>query len=465
MKEECGVFGIFNHPEASRLATLGLHALQHRGQEAAGIASWGSHGFCRRVGLGLVSSVFDRRKLSALSGHLAIGHVRYATAGRGGVRNAQPLVAQSFWGKMALAHNGNLTNSGELKRRLQRRGVRFTSSSDTEVILRALSLERGDLSGALRRVLAAVRGAYSLVVATPQALMAVRDPKGFRPLCLGSYGESYLVASETCAFDLIGAQYLRDVAPGEILRLDSGGLSSSYLEEAVRRSFCVFELVYFAKPSSRAGEASVYQVRRQMGRELAREAPVRADRVIPVPDSAVVHAEGFAEESGIPFAMALIRSHYVGRTFIEPRQSIRDFGAKLKYAVVREAVCARRVVLVDDSIVRGTTCRKLVRLIYDAGAREVHLRIGSPPITHPCFYGIDTPTQKELVASRLSVEEIRKFLGVESLAFLSVEGMLRATGKTPEDFCTACFTGQYREDGERIRSQLDASRSAKLCAS
>lgn len=442
--EACGVFGMTNNRDAARLAYLGLQKLQHRGQESAGIVSTDGRKFFSHLGMGLVSDVFKRSDLDALLGLTAIGHVRYATAGSSTLANAQPIVVTTARGPLAIGHNGNLTNAQTLKSRLEHQGAIFQTTSDTEVVLHLIARSaRRTLEEALRESFQQVQGAYSIVMLTPRTLYAVRDPWGVRPLHLGRLNGSWVVASETCAFDIVGARFVREVKPGEILAIDRRGPRTVGTIPGKALAHCVFELVYFSRPDSQIYGTSVYQARREMGRQLAREAPVKADIVVAVPDSASVAAIGYAEALGLPLEIGLLRSHYVGRTFIEPRQSIRDFGAKMKYAVVPEVVRGQRVVLVDDSIVRGTTSRKLVRMVREAGAREIHMRISSPPIVGPCFYGIDTPKRRELVASRWSVERIRDFLGVKSLVYLSLEGMLKATGKKPSSFCTACFTNRY----------------------
>lgn len=452
MREECGVCGVFNHPEAARIVYLALYALQHRGQEAAGIVSYNGAGLHAQLGMGLVADVFDKASLDSLTGSHAIGHVRYSTAGGSTLQNCQPIVANTGNGRIAVAHNGNLTNAIELRRNLEEQGSIFQTNSDTEVVLHlfAKSKEPGfvkPLLDGLRKL----RGAYSFVFITKKGILAARDPYGVRPLCLGRIGKSWVVASETSAFDLIGARYIRDVYPGELVDITDKGLRSFTISKVKDKAMCVFEYVYFSRPDSRVFGNNVYEIRREMGRQLAREAPPPpgTDMVIPVPDSATVAAMGYAEQSGIRFDTGLIRSHYVGRTFIEPRQAIRDFGAKIKYNAVAETLRNKKIILVDDSIVRGTTSRKLVRMLKRVGAREVHMRISSPPIISPCFYGIDTPTKKELIASKYPIDQIRTFLGVDSLAYLSEEGMLKATRMKTTDFCTACFSGKYPIDLEK----------------
>jgi amidophosphoribosyltransferase len=450
----CGVFGIFNHPEAANLAYLGVHALQHRGQESAGVVT-NDRGMLHAVRqMGLVADVFDGDRLAQLPGHIAVGHVRYATSGGSLPKNVQPLTVEYRHGSVALAHNGDLVNAEQIREELEADGSIFHTNSDTEVVLQlmARSNER-DWVDNLFSALTRVRGAFSMVMTAGERLVAARDPHGFRPLILGRvrgeqshphYGKSaWVIASETCAFDLIDAEKVRDIAPGEVLVIDGDGLHSTRLKPQPRR-FCVFEHVYFARPDSVLDDVSVYDARVAMGRALAREHPAEADVVIPVPDSGVVAALGYAKQAGLPFEMGLIRNHYVGRTFIEPKDSIRHFGVKLKLNAVPQLLRGRRVVVVDDSIVRGTTSRKIVKMIRAAGAAEVHVRISSPPVTGPCHYGIDTPTRAELIASTYDVEETARFIEADSLGYLSAEGLLGSVGESGEEnFCSACFTGRY----------------------
>ncbi|MFO7561255.1 MAG: amidophosphoribosyltransferase [Enhygromyxa sp.] len=464
----CGVFGIFNHAEAANLAYLGLHSLQHRGQESAGVVS-NERGTLHAVRqMGHVADIFDERRLALLPGRIAVGHVRYTTAGGSLPKNIQPLTVEYRHGSVAVAHNGNLVNADQLRSSLEAEGSIFHTNSDTEVVLQlmARSSER-DWVDNLYAALERVRGAYSMVFTSGEQLVAARDPHGFRPLILGRvrgdqshphYGKtSWVVASETCAFDLIDAEKVRDIEPGEILVIDGDGLHSSRLKPQPRR-FCVFEHVYFARPDSVLDDVSVYEARVAMGRALAREQPADADVVIPVPDSGVVAALGYAKEAGLPFEMGLIRNHYVGRTFIEPKDSIRHFGVKLKLNAVPQLLEGKRVVVVDDSIVRGTTSRKIVKMIRAAGAAEVHVRISSPPVNGPCHYGIDTPTRAELIASSYSIEETARFIEADSLGYLSAEGLLAAVGESGDDdrYCSACFTGRYPVPLERsaARRQL-----------
>jgi amidophosphoribosyltransferase len=443
--DECGLFGVWNHREAANVTYLGLYALQHRGQESAGIAATEGTTLHTEKAMGWVADVFSTERLRRLPGHRAIGHVRYSTAGTSRLRNAQPITANTARGPIAIAHNGNLTNADTLRREMERTGAIFQSSSDTEVILHLLArAPAGPLEEQLPYALAQVTGAYSLLILTPDTMYAVRDPYGFRPLTLGRLDDAWVVASETCALDLIEARAERDVQPGEIVIVSDDGIRSVRAFPPAERLQCVFEYVYFARPDSVLWGRNVHTVRKALGRELAREYPVEADIVVPVPDSGTSAALGFSEQSGIRYEMGLIRNHYVGRTFIEPQQGIRHFGVKVKLNPMREMLEGRRVLVVDDSIVRGTTSRKIVRMIRGAGASEVHMRISSPPIQWPCYYGIDTPTRKELIGASHSVEEIRRYLGADSLGYLSLEGMLKATGSDPAHFCHACFTGQYK---------------------
>ncbi len=455
--DECGIFGAWNYPEAANLAYLGLYALQHRGQESAGIAATDGQSLHVERAMGWVADVFSRERLRRLPGHCAIGHVRYSTAGTSTLKNAQPIMANTALGPVAIAHNGNLVNAEALRAELEKDGAVFQSNSDTEVILHLLARSEGaSLEEQLPKALNRVSGAYSFLLLTPDSMIAVRDPYGFRPLSLGKLGEAWIIASETCALDLLEAEFVRDVEPGEILFITAQGVRSLKPFPPKERLQCVFEYVYFARPDSLLWGRNVYTVRKTLGHQLAREHPAQADIVIPVPDSGMGAALGFAEESGIPFEVGLIRNHYVGRTFIEPSRGIRHFGVKVKLNPMRETLAGRRVVVVDDSIVRGTTSQKIVRMIRSAGAREVHVRISSPPIQWPCYYGIDTPTRKELIASSHNVEEIRRYLGADSLGYLSLDGMLKATGADPSHFCHACFTGGYKvgfepEDTPQLR--------------
>jgi amidophosphoribosyltransferase len=441
--EECGIFAIAGHPEAARLTYLGLYALQHRGQESAGIASSDGKKLYLQKEMGHVVEAFDESRLERLPGDMAIGHVRYSTSGESAVANAQPILVDGWRGPIALAHNGNLVNAGALRRELERDGAIFSSTSDSEVILHLLcrSRRRSPLE-AFAEVLNLIQGAFSLVVLTPSCLLIARDPHGFRPLCLGRVGDCYVLASETCALDLIDADYVRDVEPGEILVVEGDSLESHFLLPKKQQAHCVFEHIYFSRPDSLVFGRNVNLSRRLLGKYLAIEHPADADVVVPVPDSGVTAALGYAQQSGLPFEFGLIRNHYVGRTFIEPKQSIRNFGVKVKLNPVCEILRDKRIVLVDDSIVRGTTSRKIVHIIRAAGAKEIHVRITSPPMVAPCYYGIDTPTKRELIASFKSVEEIEKFIGADTLRYLSLESLLKSVGGG-ESYCSACFTERY----------------------
>lgn len=446
LKEECGIFGIASHPEAARIAYLGLYALQHRGQESAGIVSSDGKHLHIEKGMGYVADVFSESRLERLDGNSALGHVRYSTAGGSASWNAQPILIDCWRGPIALAHNGNLTNANFLKHELERDGAIFHSTSDSEVFLHLISRSRRrTLQEAFIEALRTVQGAFSLMLLTPEYLLAARDPHGFRPLCLGRVDGSYAVASETCAFDLINAEYVRDIEPGEVVRIEENSLESQMPLPKEKPAHCVFEHIYFSRPDSLVFGRTVNTSRREMGKYLAREHGVEADVVVPVPDSGVSAAIGYSQESGVPLEFGLIRNHYVGRTFIEPKQSIRNFGVKVKLNPVREILRGRRIVLVDDSIVRGTTSKKIVNIIRAAGAKEIHMRITAPPIVAPCYYGIDIPTRRELIASTKSVEEIRKFIGADSLGYLSLEAVLRAV-EDNKHYCSACFTNKYPTD-------------------
>jgi amidophosphoribosyltransferase len=455
-RDHCGLFGVFGHPDAARLTYLGLYALQHRGQESAGIVTSDGHRLRLEKGMGLVSDVFDEPRIDALVGDRAMGHVRYSTAGDTVGANAQPIVIDCHRGPIALGHNGNIVNAPLLRHELEAAGSIFQSTSDTEVILHLYARShRERLEDAIAASLSKVMGAFSLLFLTPDALVAARDPWGFRPLVIGRLGEATVVASETCALDLIDAAYVRDLEPGELVVIDRDGLRSfhPFPPEPVRQ--CIFEHVYFARPDSLVFGRNVLASRLALGRQLAREAPADADVVVPVPDSGMGAALGYAEESGLPFQWGLIRNHYVGRTFIEPRQSIRSFGVKIKLNPVRSVLEGRRVVLIDDSIVRGTTSRKIVGMVREGGAREVHLRISSPPTVGPCYYGIDTPTRDELIAATHSVEDIRTWVGADSLAYLSQDGLLAAVGDAGgQRHCTACFSNRYPVAVSQVDPQL-----------
>ncbi len=453
--DECGVVAIFAHPEAEKLAYLGLHALQHRGQESAGIVTSDGLTSHAHKAMGSVADIFTEDVLSKMRGTLAIGHTRYSTAGDSALLNAQPILVQSNKGSIAVAHNGNLTNAMQVRARLESRGSIFQTNSDTEVIVHLIALSKEQtLPEAVTDALRQVEGAFSLVMMSNDRVFAVRDPRGFRPLAMGRIpvlegqkSDTIVFASETCAFDLIGAEYIRDVKPGEMVVVGPEGVSSSFYATATAQSSCIFEHVYFSRPDSIVFGRAVQASREELGRQLAREAGVEADIVVPVPDSGVTAAVGYAAESGIPFRFALIRNHYVGRTFIEPSQNVRDFGVKLKLNPVRSLLQGKRVVLIDDSIVRGTTSRKIVRMIRSAGAKEVHMRVSCPPTISPCYYGVDTPSKKQLIAANKSISEIRDYIGADSLAYLSLGGLKKACGDGEKTtYCTACYTGNYPTD-------------------
>ncbi len=447
--DQCGVFGVYGHSESANMAYLGLHALQHRGQESAGIVTSDGTQLYAHRSMGLVHDCFDAQSLSRLPGHIAIGHVRYSTAGSSHIKNAQPLAVNYELGALAVCHNGNFTNAEAIRASLERNGSIFQSDSDTEVLVHLVAASKETtLVGRITDALKQVQGAYSLLFLTEDTIIAVRDPMGIRPLCLGilpGTKDAHVLASEPVAFDLMGAEYVRDVDPGEMLVIDRSGLRSLRPLAPEAPHFCVFEYVYFARPDSQIDGRPVYEVRKALGKQLALEHPVEADVVIAVPDSGVPSAIGYSAQLQIPFELGLIRSHYVGRTFIEPQQSIRHFGVRLKLNPVRPALAGKRVVVIDDSIVRGTTSRKIVKMLRDAGAREVHLRISSPPTQWPCYYGIDTPTRSELIASNHSIEEIARYVTADSLGYLSFEGMLNAAAGNAEGtgVCHACFSGRY----------------------
>ena len=465
LHEECGVFGIYGHPDAGALAVLGLHALQHRGQEAAGIVTSDNGQFIAERHAGLVGDIFGRNSPAArnLKGRFAVGHVRYSTAGGSNVRNIQPIFADLAGGGLAVAHNGNLTNAHALREELVGQGAIFQSTSDTETIVHlAARSPTPRIVDKLIDALRQVEGAYSLVALTSKKLIGVRDPYGVRPLVLGMLEGAYIFASESCALDIIGASFVRDVAPGEMVVVDHDGLKSLFPFKQQTHRFCVFEYIYFARPDSMVEGRNVYEARKRIGNVLAEESPAIADMVVPVPDSGVPAALGFANSAGIPFELGIIRNHYVGRTFIEPSERIRHLGVRLKHSPNRARLKGQRVVLVDDSIVRGTTSKKIVEMVRDAGATEVHFRVASPPTTHSCFYGVDTPNTDDLLAHRMDVEEMRKFIGADSLAFISMNGLYRAMGKGERiarspAFCDACFSGEYpisltdQEGGPRQR--------------
>ena len=450
LEEACAVFGVYAPGEdVAKLSYFGLYALQHRGQESAGIATFNADGVRLHKDMGLVSRVFDEESLLQLPGKWAVGHTRYSTTGSSLVVNAQPVVVPTRLGSLALAHNGNLVNAPELKKSLERDDYELISTTDSEMIAVAIAQEIANgkdwLEGA-KLAFSRCQGAYSLVIGTPEGLMGVRDPHGIRPLVIGTLGtnsQHYVLASETPGLDIIGADYLRDVEPGEIVWITEKGLASYHWSEKPEPKLCVFEMIYFSRPDSIVNEETLYSYRLRLGQHLARESYVEADSVIPVPDSGVPAAIGFSHESGITFEEGLIKNRYVGRTFIQPTQSMREAGIRMKLNPLKDVINGKRIIMVDDSIVRGTTSRKIVQALRDAGATEVHMRISSPPVTHPCFYGIDTDSQDQLIAATQSVEEIAQQIGVDSLAYLSWEGMLKATGENPDHFCSACFTGDY----------------------
>jgi amidophosphoribosyltransferase len=443
-RDECGVFGIFGHPEAANLTYLGLYALQHRGQESAGIVSADGERMRTARSMGHVAEAFDEPTLAGLPGHLAIGHTRYSTAGESRLQNAQPFLIDCVHGQIAVAHNGNLVNARELRDELVRAGSIFQTSSDTEVVLHLYARSKApSVEEALVESVAQLSGAFSLVMLTKNRLIAARDPHGFRPLALGRLGDAWIVCSETCALDLIGATYERDIEPGELVVISDGGVRSIRPFPPAPLAHCVFEHVYFARPDSYVFGSSVNDIRTELGRVLARESPADADVVVPIPDSGVCAAVGYAEESKLSLQIGLIRNHYIGRTFIQPQQAIRHFGVKVKLNPVRSILEGKRVVLLDDSIVRGTTSRKIVKMVRAAGAREVHLRISCPPTISPCFYGVDTPSRNELIGATHTTEEIRKYIEADSLAYLTLDGLKAAVGERQGDYCKSCYTGVY----------------------
>jgi len=455
-QEECGIFGVYGHPEAANLTYLGLYALQHRGQESAGIVSSDGKGLYAHKEMGLVSEIFDKTVLKRLPGRSAIGHVRYSTTGATHLKNAQPFVFDYSKGGIAIAHNGNLTNAHILREQMERDGAVFQGTMDTEVIIHLFA--HATIGPPVERIIAAiqeVKGAYSLLFLNEKELIAARDPHGFRPLVLGKIKDGYVVGSETCAFDLIGAEFLREIEPGEVLLINADGVQSFHPFPKVKPQHCIFEFIYFARPDSYIFGHNVYQVRRELGVQLAEEHPAEADMVIPTPDSGIPAAIGYAHRSGIPLELGIIRNHYVGRTFIEPRDAIRHFGVKIKLNSVKEAIRDKRIVVLDDSIVRGTTVRKNMRMLKGSGAKKIHVRISCPPIIGSCYYGIDTPTQEELIASSHSVEEIRQYIHVNSLGYLSLEGLKRCVAPRENDFCYACFTGEYCLEPPQDNAQLD----------
>ncbi len=444
LNEKCAVVGIFDHPEASKLAYFSLHALQHRGQEAAGISTGDGTKLYTIKDRGLVTQVFDNQKLQTLKGHMAIGHTRYSTAGDDSILDAQPVFARYDLGEMSIVHNGNLTNAKEVREALIKKGAIFQTYMDTENLIHLIA--KSDQHHLTDRIIDAVKkieGAYSLIFLSRTKMFAMRDPHGFRPLSLGRVGDGYVVASETCAFDLIGAEYIRDVEPGELLIFEKGKAPQSIKVFDSTPKHCIFEYVYFARPDSNVYGQNVYEMRKSMGKELAKEQPVQADMVVPVPDGGVPAAIGYSQQSGIPYEMAIMRNHYIGRTFIEPTQEMRDLKVKMKLSPIEHLIKGKSLIVIDDSIVRGTTSRQIVRMLKAAGAREVHMRISSPPTTDPCYYGVDTPDKEKLIAANMSIEEICAFIEADSLGYLSNEALLRSVNGKEENYCTACFTGKY----------------------
>jgi amidophosphoribosyltransferase len=451
-RSNCAIVGVYAHPEAAKLVYLSLYALQHRGQESSGIVTSDGQNLHRHVGMGLVTNVFaEAAVFQQLPGPLAIGHNRYSTTGSTVLNNAQPFVVSTKHGLMAVSHNGNFINSRALRKNLEDEGSIFQTTSDTEVILHLMAKSpAADIVGRIKDAFGRLKGAYSLVMMTRNKLIAVRDPRGWRPLNIGRKGQTWLLASETCAFDLLDANYVREVEPGEIVVFDRNGVHSDFLEEKAGRAACIFEFVYFARPDSKIFDENVDRARRRLGKNLANEHPAEADMVIAVPDSSNTAALGYARNSGIKFEIGLIRNHYIGRTFIHPEPSVRDFNVRVKFNPVKGVLNGRRVVVVEDSIVRGTTLRHLVRMLRKAGAQEVHVRVSSPPIISPCYYGMDFPTKNELIAANQSIEDIKKYLEVDSLEYLSIEGLLKSVPHEKGGYCTACFTGQYPIPPEEV---------------
>ena len=467
LREECGVFGIYGHPEAARLTYLGMYALQHRGQESCGIVVSNGVRLHSERDMGHVSEVFDQTRLDRLPGTSAIGHVRYSTAGEVSIRECQPFLVACQHGQIAICHNGNLPFAREERKRLERDGAIFSSTSDTEVVLHGVARSRAaNAIEAIPEVLRNTEGAFSMLFLTPTELIAIRDPRGFRPLALGRLNDAWVIASETCAFDLIDAKYVRDVEPGEMIVISEDGLRSTHPLPSQQHSMCIFEHVYFSRPDSIIFGQSVNRSRHRMGKRLAIEQPADADIVVPVPDSGVPAAIGYSAESGLPFRFGLVRNHYVGRTFIEPKQSIRSFGVRIKLNPVRHLIENKRIVLIDDSIVRGTTAKKIVRMVREAGARTIHVRISCPPTVGPCYYGVDTPNKSELIAANMSVEEIRDFIEADSLGYLSLDGMLAATGLNPDEACVACWNERYptriTNEAETMHARDQAAAPARV---
>jgi len=454
-RESCGVFGVLGHKDAAKLTYFGLYALQHRGQESAGIVSCTGKLIFEHKGMGLVPEIFDEPILKNLYGHIAVGHVRYSTTGSSIAKNAQPFVASHAGKPLIIAHNGNLTNAKELRGALEKKGSIFQTTIDSEIIVHLVTQNiQGGLEEAVVKALSKVEGAYSCVLMTQDRLIAFRDPNGFRPLCLGLLDEGYIVASETCALDLIGSRYIRDIDPGEILIISEGGLKSIRPFPEQRKTFCIFEYIYFSRPDSNIYGQNVYAVRKRLGRILAQEYAIKADFAMPFPDSGNYAAIGFCQESGIPLEMGVIRNHYVGRTFIEPTQSMRDFGVKVKLNPVKEILNQKRIVIVEDSIIRGTTSKLRIKALREAGAWEIHMVVSCPPHRYPCYYGIDFSTEGELIASKHSIEEIKNFIGLDSLCYLSLQGMLEAAGLGEKSYCLACFNGEYPVKPEQGFSKL-----------
>ena len=467
LREECGVFGIYGHADAARLTYLGLYALQHRGQESCGIVTSNGRQLVSERAMGHVRESFDQPRIDRLAGQSAMGHVRYSTAGEVSIRECQPFVVTCQHGEIAICHNGNLPFAREERKRLEREGAIFSSTSDTEVVMHEVARSRAQgVVEAIPEVLRRTEGAFSMLFLTPHELIAIRDPRGFRPLALGRLDDAWVVASETCAFDLIDAKYVRDVEPGEMIVINEEGLRSSHPLAKEKHSMCIFEHVYFARPDSLIFGQSVNRSRHLMGRQLAIEQPADADIVVPVPDSGVPAAIGYSAESGLAFRFGLMRKHYVGRTFIEPKQSIRSFGVRIKLNPVRDLIENRRVVLIDDSIVRGTTSKKIVRMVREAGAKEIHVRISCPPTISPCYYGVDTPDKAQLIAANYSIEGIRDFIEADSLGYLSLEGMLSATGINPDEACVACWNERYptriTRDAETMHERDEAATPARV---
>jgi amidophosphoribosyltransferase len=445
LKDKCGVFGVFGHKDAARLAYLGLYALQHRGQESAGIVTSDGRIVREHKGMGLVSEVFNEEEISKLTGNIAVGHTRYSTTGSSNIRNAQPFLVETLSGHIAIAHNGNLVNAFTLRKKLEREGAIFQSSMDSEIVIHTIAhSKKKDFKERIKDGISQLEGAFSMVLLVEDGIIAARDKRGFRPLSLGKLDGAYAIASETCAFDLIHAEFIRDIEPGEILFITKKGIKSAHItDEKTQPSFCVFEYIYFSRPDSNIYGYNVHLTRKRQGIELAREAPVKADLVIAIPDSGTSAAFGYSEQSGIPLDMGMVRNHYIGRTFIQPAQHIRDLGVRVKLNPIRAVVKDKRLVVIEDSIVRGTTSKARIRTLRQAGAKEIHMRVSCPPHVSPCYYGIDFPTREELIASSHRVEEVRRFIGLDSLAYLSLEGLYKAMPLPKNKFCVACFTGKY----------------------